>query len=189
MSTTRGCATPVLSDDHIDLIITAAMRWHVITSRTAAAFSSSPAENHALVATAHEAGRMLRTENRAAIAWLAERGRVRPGDQAAAGSYVHCPVESLHPVEVIKAAHAAQAACHDSPAWATSSARRLLEAVVTSDTDMRTLPAGLTLFGGQHVIDHAVLFAGATISVIPLAIAFLLAQRFFVQSVATTGLK
>jgi len=61
--------------------------------------------------------------------------------------------------------------------------------VVTSDTDMRTLPAGLTLFGGQHVIDHAVLFAGATISVIPLAIAFLLAQRFFVQSVATTGLK
>lgn len=134
MSTTRGCATPVLSDDHIDLIITAAMRWHVITSRTAAAFSSSPAENHALVATAHEAGRMLRTENRAAIAWLAERGRVRPGDQAAAGSYVHCPVERLHPVEVIKAAHAAQAACHDSPAWATSSARRLLEAVVTSAT-------------------------------------------------------
>ena len=102
MSTTRGCATPVLSDDHIDLIISAAMRWHVITSRTAAAFSSSPAENHALVATAHEAGRMLRTENRAAIAWLAERGRVRPGDQAAAGSYVHCPVERLHPVEVIK---------------------------------------------------------------------------------------
>jgi ABC-type glycerol-3-phosphate transport system permease component len=61
--------------------------------------------------------------------------------------------------------------------------------VVTSDTNMRTLPAGLTLFGGQHVIDHAVLFAGATISVIPLAVAFMFAQRFFVQSVATTGIK
>lgn len=61
--------------------------------------------------------------------------------------------------------------------------------VVTSDTQMRTLPAGLTLFGGQHVTDHAVLFAGATISVLPLALAFLLAQRFFVQSIATTGLK
>ncbi|SEE59349.1 carbohydrate ABC transporter permease [Jiangella alba] len=61
--------------------------------------------------------------------------------------------------------------------------------IVTSSTDMRTLPAGLTLFGGQHVIDHAVLLAGATISLLPLAIAFFLAQRYFVAGVATTGLK
>lgn len=61
--------------------------------------------------------------------------------------------------------------------------------VVTSSTDMRTLPAGLTLFGGQHVNDHAVLLAGATISLLPLALAFFLAQRYFVAGVATTGLK
>ncbi len=61
--------------------------------------------------------------------------------------------------------------------------------VMTSDTEMRTLPAGLTLFGGQHVTDHAVLLAGATISLLPLAIAFALAQKYFVQSVATAGLK
>lgn len=61
--------------------------------------------------------------------------------------------------------------------------------VVTSSTEMRTLPAALTLFGGQHVNDHAVLLAGAVISLLPLAIAFLLAQRFFVQGVAATGLK
>jgi multiple sugar transport system permease protein len=61
--------------------------------------------------------------------------------------------------------------------------------VVTSDLDMRTLPAGLTLFGGQHVTDHAVLLAGATISLLPLALAFFFAQRFFVQGVATTGMK
>jgi multiple sugar transport system permease protein len=61
--------------------------------------------------------------------------------------------------------------------------------VVTSETEMRTLPAGLTLFGGQHVTDHAVLLAGATISLLPLALAFLLAQRYFVEGVATTGLK
>jgi multiple sugar transport system permease protein len=61
--------------------------------------------------------------------------------------------------------------------------------IVTSSTDMRTLPAGLTLFGGQHVTDHAVLLAGATISLLPLALAFFLAQRFFVAGVATTGLK
>lgn len=61
--------------------------------------------------------------------------------------------------------------------------------VMTSSTDMRTLPAGLTLFGGQHVTEHAVLLAGATISLLPLALAFALAQKYFVAGVATTGLK
>jgi multiple sugar transport system permease protein len=61
--------------------------------------------------------------------------------------------------------------------------------VMTSTSDMRTLPAGLTLFGGQHVTDHAVLLAGATISLLPLAVAFALAQKYFVQGVATTGIK
>jgi len=61
--------------------------------------------------------------------------------------------------------------------------------VVTSSTEMRTLPAGLTLFGGQHVTDHSVLLAGATISLLPLAAAFFLAQRYFVAGIATTGLK
>jgi len=60
---------------------------------------------------------------------------------------------------------------------------------MTSTTQMRTLPAALTLFGGQHVNDHAVLLAGAVISLIPLALAFFLAQRFFVQGIASTGLK
>ena len=61
--------------------------------------------------------------------------------------------------------------------------------VVTSSTDMRTLPAGLTLFGGQYVVDYAVLMAGATISLLPLGIAFFFAQRYFVQGIATTGIK
>lgn len=61
--------------------------------------------------------------------------------------------------------------------------------VVTSSPDMLTLPAGLTLFGGAHVTDHAVLLAGATISLLPIAVAFFLAQKYFVAGVATTGLK
>lgn len=60
---------------------------------------------------------------------------------------------------------------------------------MTSSTEMRTLPAGLTLFTGQHVTDHAVVLAGATISLIPLAIAFIFAQRYFVAGIATTGSK
>jgi multiple sugar transport system permease protein len=61
--------------------------------------------------------------------------------------------------------------------------------IVTSSTEMRTLPAGLTLFGGQHVTDHAVLLAGATISLLPLALAFFFAQKYFVAGIATTGIK
>jgi multiple sugar transport system permease protein len=61
--------------------------------------------------------------------------------------------------------------------------------VITSSTEMRTLPAGLTLFMGQFVIEHAVLMAGATISLVPLALAFLLAQRYFVRGVVMSGLK
>ena len=61
--------------------------------------------------------------------------------------------------------------------------------VVTSSPTMRTLPAGLTLFGGAHVTDHAVLLAGATISLLPLAAAFFLAQRYFIAGVASSGLK
>jgi multiple sugar transport system permease protein len=61
--------------------------------------------------------------------------------------------------------------------------------VITSDITMRTLPSALTLFQSQAGVDHAALMAGAAISLTPLAIAFLLLQRFFVQGVATTGLK
>ncbi|PZE26027.1 MULTISPECIES: carbohydrate ABC transporter permease [unclassified Curtobacterium] len=61
--------------------------------------------------------------------------------------------------------------------------------VVTTSNDMLTLPAGLTLFGGQHVTDHAILLAGATISLVPIAIAFFFAQKYFVAGVATSGLK
>ena len=35
--------------------------------------------------------------------------------------------------------------------------------VITSSPEMRTLPAGLTLFMGCHVLEHALLMAGATI--------------------------
>ena len=61
--------------------------------------------------------------------------------------------------------------------------------VVTNDINKQTLPAALTLFSSESGVDHAALLAGAAISLAPLAIAFLLLQRFFVQGVATTGIK
>lgn len=61
--------------------------------------------------------------------------------------------------------------------------------VVTSDINHQTLPAALTLFSSQSGVDHAALMAGAAISLTPLAIAFILLQRFFVQGVANSGVK
>jgi multiple sugar transport system permease protein len=61
--------------------------------------------------------------------------------------------------------------------------------VISSSTDMRTLPSALTLFSSQSGVDHAALMAGAAISLAPLAVAFLLAQRFFTEGIATTGIK
>ncbi|MFF4749016.1 carbohydrate ABC transporter permease [Streptomyces sp. NPDC002514] len=61
--------------------------------------------------------------------------------------------------------------------------------VVANNISMQTLPAALTVFSSQSGVDHAALMAGAAISLSPLAVAFLVLQRHFVQSVATTGIK
>lgn len=61
--------------------------------------------------------------------------------------------------------------------------------IMTSSQEMRTLPAGLALFMGQHVVEYGILTAGAAITTAPLVIAFLSAQKYFIQGVAFTGLK
>lgn len=61
--------------------------------------------------------------------------------------------------------------------------------IVTNSQDMRTIPAGLALFIGQHVVEYGVLTAGVAISIAPLVAAFLSAQTYFVQGIAFTGLK
>lgn len=126
--------TPVLTDEHLDLLVSAAGAWHVLASKTQAAFARAGLESHIVEAGAAEAGRLLRSENAAAAHQLAVRGRGRLVDRGELAAYVHHPVRHLRPVEVIKAAQAAQAACAYSPTWQDSAAQRLLEAVVTAGT-------------------------------------------------------
>ncbi|MCB0045509.1 MAG: carbohydrate ABC transporter permease [Caldilineaceae bacterium] len=61
--------------------------------------------------------------------------------------------------------------------------------IVTTTANMRTLPTGLALFMGEHNIEYGTLMAGATIAALPLIIAFLFAQRYFVAGIALTGIK
>lgn len=61
--------------------------------------------------------------------------------------------------------------------------------IVASDTKMRTLANGLALFVGQNTIQYGASFAGALISLLPMLILYILGQRYFVEGMASSGLK
>jgi len=61
--------------------------------------------------------------------------------------------------------------------------------MLTNSTGMRTLSAGLAMFVGQRSIEYGATLAAAALSLAPLAAAYVLAQRYFVQGIATSGLK
>lgn len=61
--------------------------------------------------------------------------------------------------------------------------------IMSNDVSTATLPAGLALFMGQHVVEYGLLMAGAVLSTLPVIVFFLLIQRSFVAGIATTGLK
>ena len=60
---------------------------------------------------------------------------------------------------------------------------------VTNDADLMTLPVGLSLLQGEHTTDWNLMMAGAVISVGPIILVFLLAQRTFVNGMLQSGLK
>lgn len=62
--------------------------------------------------------------------------------------------------------------------------------VYLRDPNLWTMQLGLRNFvSSLYDVDYGVLFAGLTISVLPIAIIFLLGQRFFVEGIATSGMK
>lgn len=52
-----------------------------------------------------------------------------------------------------------------------------------------TLPVGLQLLNSQHGTDWTVLMAGDVISLVPVVIVYLAAQKYFIQGITMTGLK
>ena len=61
--------------------------------------------------------------------------------------------------------------------------------LLTTGESLRTLPSGLALFMGAHVVEYAVLMAGGCLSLLPILIAYIFAQKYFVKGIAMTGLK
>jgi multiple sugar transport system permease protein len=83
-----------------------------------------------------------------------------------------------------------------TPALATLAALTFLDSwnnflwplIAVNSTSQMTLPLGLATFQGAHSTDWTLLMAGNVMSLVPMLIIFFIAQRFFVQSVASTGL-
>lgn len=61
--------------------------------------------------------------------------------------------------------------------------------IVVTNQDQMTVPLGLSYFQGAHSTDWPLLMAGNVMSLVPMLVVFVAAQRYFVQSVAGTGLK
>jgi multiple sugar transport system permease protein len=61
--------------------------------------------------------------------------------------------------------------------------------IFISSPDLQTLPIALSQFQGEFFTEIGPLMAAATITVIPVLVVFLLAQRYFVQGIAGSAFK
>lgn len=61
--------------------------------------------------------------------------------------------------------------------------------MLTTTTKMRTLPAGLAMFAGERVTEYGPIMAATVISILPLLVLYIFAQRYFMQGVVMSGLK
>ena len=61
--------------------------------------------------------------------------------------------------------------------------------MLTSSVDMRTLSAGLAILVGSNSIKFGPTLAATVISVAPLLVLFLFGQKFFMEGIATSGMK
>ena len=83
-----------------------------------------------------------------------------------------------------------------TPALATLAALTFLDSwnnflwplIAVTSTDQMTLPLGLSTFAGAHATEWTILMAGNVMSLAPMLLVFFIAQRYFIQSVAATGL-
>jgi multiple sugar transport system permease protein len=62
--------------------------------------------------------------------------------------------------------------------------------VVAQSEDKYTLPVALALYSiGQNATNYTLLLAGSVVVIVPVIVLFVALQRYFVQGIATTGIK
>ncbi|MBI9043680.1 MAG: carbohydrate ABC transporter permease [Anaerolineaceae bacterium] len=61
--------------------------------------------------------------------------------------------------------------------------------VAMKETTKRTLPIAIAFFQSQHLTEWGQVFAASIVSLIPIALVFIIFQRYFIQGISTTGVK
>jgi multiple sugar transport system permease protein len=61
--------------------------------------------------------------------------------------------------------------------------------IITTTSNMRTLPSGLVLFTGEHEVIYNLMSAAAVLAMAPLVVLFFFLQRYFVRGIALSGLR
>jgi len=61
--------------------------------------------------------------------------------------------------------------------------------VAIKETTRRTLPIAIALFQGQHLTEWGQVFAASIVALFPIVIVFVVFQRYFIQGIASTGMK
>jgi ABC-type glycerol-3-phosphate transport system permease component len=61
--------------------------------------------------------------------------------------------------------------------------------VAIQETNKRTLPIAIALFQSQHLTQWGLVFAASLMALIPVVLVFIFFQKYFVQGIATSGIK
>lgn len=61
--------------------------------------------------------------------------------------------------------------------------------IYLTSNDLWTIQLGLRSFVGQFDADYAMIMTGSVLSVLPIFVIFLVGQRYFIQGIATSGMK
>ena len=61
--------------------------------------------------------------------------------------------------------------------------------IVVNNTNVQTLPLGLSVFSTGYTTEYNLLMAAATLTMVPVLVIFLFAQRYFIQGVSMSGIK
>ena len=61
--------------------------------------------------------------------------------------------------------------------------------VITNRAALRTVQLGLAMFRTEFGVEWNLLLAATTLVILPMALLFLMAQRFFIEGIVTTGIK
>ena len=60
---------------------------------------------------------------------------------------------------------------------------------IINKEELMTLPVGLALLHGRYITEWNLVMAGAVVTIIPMLIVYIFAQKYFVQGVVTSGIK